>query len=280
MNLSNEMNAMASRILFFDYKFMLFVTVYRCKNQIFFTWNESGQNFRQLVRKLATQYPNTKLDIKLDLKCQFLNAYIENRNGTLYSRVYYDPNIQKYTLPYVIGDTTAAHSHWLRSALIRAVRYCTSVDDFNRERISLEITCLANGYSLEFIEDRINHFFTYFHATSLRLSLDQKVYDKFRRRLFNFIIEQHCFFDKGQELEKKKQQVRLSYHYQFGPKYQFNEKLKQIIRDKVLHKPSQTFSRNNELKILVTTKQQHSLNALLSQQKPSHRLLNKEKTIF
>ncbi|CAF4337030.1 unnamed protein product, partial [Rotaria magnacalcarata] len=37
-------------------------------------------------------------------------------------------------------------SHWLRSSLIRAVRYCTTIEDFNQERIYLEMTYLANGY--------------------------------------------------------------------------------------------------------------------------------------
>ena len=126
--------------------------------------------FRQLLQTLSSKYPNVKVQAKMGFKSQFLNAHIENQNGTLYSCVYHDPNSQKYTLPYVIGHPKVAHSHWFRSALIRAVRYCTSVFDFNQERIYLEITCLANGYSLEFIEQRINHFFTLFDATSLRVS--------------------------------------------------------------------------------------------------------------
>ena len=213
------------------------------------------------------------MNITTGLKIHFLNAHIENQNGTLYSRVYHDATIQKYTLPYVIGHSKVAHSHWLRSALIRAARYCTSVDDFNQERICLELTCLANGYSLEFIEKRIDHFFTHFDATSLRLFLDQHVYDKLRNRLFNFMNEQQRFSDTNRELEKNGQLVRLSYAYEFGPKREFNAKLYKTLSEN-LNQHVQPSKR--KIKMKLTTIHQHSLNALLSRQNSSRILLNKK----
>ena len=191
---------------------------------------------------------------------------MENQHGTLYTCIYRDPTQQKYTLPYAIGDTQVAHSHWFRSALIRAVRYCTSVHDFHRERIYLEITCLTNGYSLEFVEQRISHFFNYFGATSLRSSLNQKDYDKLRHRLFNFISEQHRFLDECEELEKSNRRIQLTYHYQFGPKRLFQKRLREILTEN-LHLPSQAFVKK-KIDFIFTTTQQYSLNALLSQQKP------------
>ncbi|CAF4915294.1 unnamed protein product, partial [Rotaria magnacalcarata] len=53
------------------------------------------------------------------------------------------------------------------------------------------MTCLANGYSVEFVQKHIEHFFTFFNATLLQQwSLDQHSYEKFRHRLFNFMSEQ------------------------------------------------------------------------------------------
>ena len=202
----------------------------RCKNQIFFTWNKKIDELVHLVKVIGNENTNLKLDVKIGLTANFLNAHIENRNGVLYSRVYHDPNMQKYTLPYVIGHSKVAHSHWLRSALIRAVRYCTSVHDFNQERIHIEITCLANGYSLEFIERRIDHFYTHFDAASLRFFVDQYDYDKLRLRLFNFISEQQHIFYANEELDKNNQLFRLSYLYQFGPKHEFNKNVVKFCR--------------------------------------------------
>ena len=250
----------------------------RCKNRFFFTWNATTNELRDLLQSIRTQNTNVHLEITMDSSVHFLNAHIENRNGTLYSRVYHDPTAQKYTLPYVIGHSKGAHSHWLRSALIRAARYCSSVGDFNQERIYLELTCLANGYSLEFVEKRIDHFFTHFDATSLRLFLEQHVYDKLRDRLFKFMNEQQRFFDQNQELEKNGQLVRLSYLHEFGPKGKFNAKLYEIL-SRNLEKHDQPPSRS-KIKMKLTTIHQHSLNALLSRQSPSHILLNKKKTFF
>ena len=75
--------------------------------------------------------------------------------------------MQSYTLPYVIGHPKMQYSNWIRSALIHAVCYCTSVDDFNQERIYIELTCLANGYSDCFVESRIAHFYDYFSVETL-----------------------------------------------------------------------------------------------------------------
>ncbi|CAF4305823.1 unnamed protein product, partial [Rotaria magnacalcarata] len=67
----------------------------------------------------------------------------------------------------------------------RAIRYCTSIEDFNQERIYLEMTYLANGYSIDFIDKHIQHFFKFFDAKSLQqLPLDQGAYKKIRHRLF------------------------------------------------------------------------------------------------
>ncbi len=250
-------------------QFLLFSNYCRCKNQIFFTWNETESELRQLLIKIACKNPNVQFETTIGKKVQFLNAQIENQNAKFYSRVYHDPNVQKYTLPYVIGDSKLAHSHWLRSALIRAVRYCTSVHDFNQERLYLELTCLANGYSIEFIDRRINHFFTHFKATSLllplRLTLDQQVYDKLRHQLFKFVSEQQKFYDTKQELEKKNQRVQLTYLYQYGSKRHFHEELKKILSPYL--SAHVELSRNQQIKIILTTKQQYSLNALLSRQK-------------
>jgi len=267
--------------LFSIEQFLLFSNYCRSKNQIFFTWNKTESELRQFLIEIACENPNVQFKTTIGKKVQFLNAQIENQNATFYSRVYHDPNVQKYTLPYVIGDSKLAHSHWLRSALIRAVRYCTSVHDFNQERLYLELTCLANGYSIEFIDRRINHFFTHFNATSLlllRSALDQQVYDKLRHQLFKFVSEQQKFYDTKQELEKKNQRVQLTYLYQYGSKRHFNEEVKKLLSTYLDAKLEPAISK--KIKIILTTKQQYSLNALLSRQKPFHQLLNKESRIF
>lgn len=213
-----------------------------------------------------------ELDIHMGHRVAYLNASIENQNGTFYSCVNHDRLLEKYTLPYALNNSKAAHSHWLRSSLIRAVRYCTSVHDFAKERIYLEVTCLANGYSIDFIEKRIQHFFKQFDATSLRYSLDQTEYNRLRLRLFNFISEQQRHINENQDLKTKNQLVQLTYVYEYGSKHKFNEELNKKISD-LLYPPDRSKAAYQKPKIIINTKHQHSLNALLSEQKPYHRLL-------
>ena len=270
-------NSLAGEVLIEIKDLSLFSFHDRRGDQIFFTWNGTPNSLRQFLKTVMSYNKDMQLQIKLGTKIQLIDAWIENRNGTLYSRVHHDPNCQKCTLPCVIGHAKLAHTHWLRSALIRAVRHCTCVEDFNKERIYLELTCLSNGYSLEFIERRVSHFYNHFDAAPLRLCLNQQIYDKLRHRLFNFIHEQQQFLGRSQQLEKTHQRLRLIYPYQFGSKRKFDSKLKQILYGSLNQHAE---SSKDKVNIVVTTTQQHSLNALLSQQKPSHKLLSKEKTIF
>ena len=216
------------------------------------------------------------MDVTLGQQSHFFNAFLENRKGTLYTNVYRDPNSFQYALPYVITNPSEAHSHWFRSSLIRAVRYCTHVNDFNRERIHLEITCLTNGYALEFIEQRLQHFYAHFNVESLRTQLDQSVYEQLRYRLFNFMNEQHEFTRTKKDLENSNRRIELYYPYEYGPKQEFNRKLRDIL----IQNFETEHNRNcKKLKVILHTKQQYSLNALLTEPKPKHPLIN-ENTIF
>lgn len=203
----------------------------------------------------------------MGFQVDFLQVHIENRQGTLYTCVHRDPTAQKYTLPYVHRHAQIEHSHWLRSSLIQAVRYCTSVEDFHQERAYLQITLLANGYRVDFIEKRIAHFYNHFGVVSLRQTLDQQVYDRLRHQLFNFLSEQNKTMKDEQDADRLKQIVQLTYPYQYGPRIEFERQCRQLLSQQLA---SRLKIAPVKMKIILQTKQQYSLNALLSQQKPSN----------
>ncbi|CAF4223338.1 unnamed protein product [Rotaria sordida] len=160
----------------------------RYKDQIFFTWNKSSAlELETFLENIREKHLNVRFQKFISTNAQFLNAYIENQQGQLYSRVHYDPNIPRYTLPYTMSHSKSAHSDWLRAVLILAVCYCTLVDDFQQERIYLELAYLINSYSLLFVETHVKHFFNYFHAQIMRYSANQSIYDKFRQQWFKFV---------------------------------------------------------------------------------------------
>ncbi|CAF4946003.1 unnamed protein product, partial [Rotaria socialis] len=192
-------------------------------------WNNGNEeqlgSFLQTIRDKS---PNVQFQKLIGSCVPFLNAFVQNQNGDLFSRIHRHPLIQGYSLPYEVGHAKLVHSDWLRSALIRAVCYCSSVEDFNLERIYLELTCLTNGYSLRFVETHVQHFFNFFHLHPMRYSRDQIIYNKFRHSWFNYIKMQHELSDQLQQFDDNGQLIHLNYLYEYGARYQFNEQFHRI----------------------------------------------------
>ncbi|UJR18825.1 hypothetical protein I4U23_021953 [Adineta vaga] len=190
-----------------------------------------------------------------------MDAYIENRKGELYTKVYHDPMGLHYILPYVVGHSKLQHSNWLQFALLRAVCYCSSVEDFHHERLYLELAYLVNGYSFFFVESHIQNFFDYFQRQSIRYHSDQSNYYSFRQKWFDFFTLQKQRSEKLQELDDNNQVIHFNYFYDYGPRCEFN----QYFREE-WSRYFGTHSKlsNEKCKILLTTKHIYSLNALLS----------------
>jgi hypothetical protein len=183
-----------------------------------------------------------------------MNGFISNENSQFHSRIYHDPAVQLYALPYVTGHSKVQYSNWIRTALIRAVCYCPSVDDFNQERIRIELACFANGYSYRFVESRVEHFYNYFHSEALRCDLDQTIYKKWRQKWFDFITLQRTLLSKLQKRKDKGEVFRFHYLYEYGARSAFNKDFH--------HYPMLD---NEPIVFMLSTKHLYSLNTLFAQ---------------
>ncbi|CAF3934742.1 unnamed protein product [Rotaria sordida] len=234
----------------------------RYKDQLFFTWNKSSAlELETFLENIREQHWNVRFQKFIGTNVEFLNASIENRQGQLYTRVHYDSNMPRYTLPYLLGHSKSAHSDWLRTALIRAVCYCTSVDDFQQERIALELTYLISGYSLLFVETHVKHFFNYFHAQTVRYSRNQSTYDKFRQQWFKFVEQRYELIEQLEKFNDNGRLIQFNYIYDFGPRCRFNREFYKLWIHYFEKHP--ILSEENS-KIILTTKHFHSLNTLLA----------------
>ncbi|CAF1392968.1 unnamed protein product [Adineta steineri] len=215
----------------------------RYKDQIFFTWNSSKEELQALLQTTNQKHSNVHIEASFGRSIHFLNAQIENRNGHLYTSVYHDKTqISKYILPYVVRDTKAQHGHWFRSALIRAVRFCSNYIDFIEEQSYLQMSCLAN------------------------------VYQRLRQRVLVFIDEQRIMLDKNQALEDQEYIFHLSYRYDYGSSYAYNEEFHNTWTTNLEF--DQQLSHPNA-KVILTPKQIYSLNTLLAEEKSSNELFKK-----
>ena len=135
----------------------------RCANELFFTWNESKEELQTLLdEKIIRHDKTTNIHLRTSMghKIHYLDAEFGHHEGILQTNVYHRVNIEPYALPYVYDTTKRQeHSYLLRDALVRAVLYCSNVDEFENERFYIELSFMINNASLDFIKETIEKFY-------------------------------------------------------------------------------------------------------------------------
>ncbi len=223
-----------------------------------------------MVKTLGQECADIRIAATIGSLANFLDIHLRNSRGRLVTRVYHNPSVPPFALPYASGHARLIHSNWFRAALVRAVRYSSSVEDFNQERIHTELSFLANGFSLAFVRSRVRQFFVHFDAVRLRISMDQPSYDRLRRDLISSIDREQTVFEQNETFENDDCLSRFYYLYEWGDRRQFNREFRRLWND---HFKNDRAIAAMKGKILFTTKQRYSLNTLLAQQKPLSSIL-------
>ena len=232
---------------------------------MFFTWNQSKDELNTFLQTISEQHRHhLHLKTYADTCVQFLNISIENDHGQLHTSVFKDRSrSQQYLLPYVQGHPKLKHRLWLRSCLVRAICCCSKVIDFQREQNYLEITCLAHGYSRDFIEIQFKHFYQCFQSEEIiRFDLNQSVYDQIRRRVFHFMTEQRQIEEQNHTLADHNRLISFDYLYDYGPYHQFKMKFDEHWLTYIKEDPQ--LLNKQDMKIFLNTKHIYSLNTLFS----------------
>ncbi|CAF4540624.1 unnamed protein product [Rotaria sp. Silwood2] len=102
---------------------------------------------------------NIKLKEQIGQSTNFLDLYIENKNGTLFTKVYHKPSYEPYYLPF-----TSVHPKHMKinipyTMLIRAIKYCSTFETYVDEREKLRMAFLLNKYPNEFIDKQFDRVF-------------------------------------------------------------------------------------------------------------------------
>ncbi|CAF1428017.1 unnamed protein product [Adineta steineri] len=159
----------------------------RCLNHIIFTWNESKDELQMLLNQnIIDHFKTSHIRITTDIghEIHYFDSKITHDEGILQTNVYHKPNIEPYALPFVY-DTTQRQDHLflLRAALIRAILYCSNVDEFENERFYIELSFLINDASLDFIQQTIQNFFSEFRSYGMNMHLDGAIYHILRQNV-------------------------------------------------------------------------------------------------
>ncbi|CAF1429918.1 unnamed protein product [Rotaria sordida] len=235
----------------------------RYKDTGLLTWNSPIDQLQTLFNKLEQELDsNLQMTTFISSDVHFLHAAIENRKGSLHTHVHHDSTIQPFLLPYEHSHPRLFHRQWFRAALIRAGQYCSSFEDFEDERLYIELTFLANGYLLDFIKYHIKRFLTRFNPNEQKpMNVNRSTYLSFRNELFRCIDQQKRDLFEEQQLQKNHQLIQLHYLFDWGSRCQFNKKFYQYWSTILEQDPE---FKKYRLKIKLNTKHCYSSNTLLA----------------
>ncbi|CAF5119257.1 unnamed protein product, partial [Rotaria sp. Silwood1] len=141
------------------------------------------------VRHLLKQIDRwNKLDENIQLRANigsftnFLDLYMENRDGTLFTTVYQKPSYEPYYLPFNSIHPSHMKKNIPFTMLLRAFRYCSTFQTYLDEREKLRMALLLNKYPNKIIEQQFNNVLLKFNINQ---PLTINNYDKYRQKVFD-----------------------------------------------------------------------------------------------
>jgi hypothetical protein len=128
---------------------------------------------------------NIEIECTIGTSCNYLDVTIKNDNGQLRTLVYHKPTAEPYYLPYTSDHPHRYHRNIPYSALIRAARLCSHVDDFNFERLRIQTSLLLGQYSSKLISNQFLRFFQVNNAMPVFEDLNEQVYRRLHQKLLD-----------------------------------------------------------------------------------------------
>jgi hypothetical protein len=87
-------------------------------------------------------HPNIKLVRQTGTSASFLDVFIENKNGILATSVYRKDSTEPYIVPFRSDHPRCVFSNTIDGALMRAIRYSSTLFAFNEERVLIKLMLL------------------------------------------------------------------------------------------------------------------------------------------
>jgi hypothetical protein len=109
------------------------------------TWNRSEKELIKLLDEANRWHSNIKLDYKIGQNLPFLDVLLTNKNGLLETSVYHKPSAEPYVVPFISDHHPHVFRNIIQSALLRAIRYSSTLNIFQDEQRYIKLMLLYNG---------------------------------------------------------------------------------------------------------------------------------------
>ncbi|CAF1927905.1 unnamed protein product [Rotaria magnacalcarata] len=149
------------------------------------TTNISFDEITKELEKAQQKDLNIKINPNIQESVQFLEITIKNDNGKLKTSIYHKPSADPYYLPYTSDHPHSIHRNTPYSALLRAARLCSNLNDFHLERLRIDVSLLLNSYPPAFITNQFLRFFQVNKADTLIKRFDEQVYQQLHQKLLH-----------------------------------------------------------------------------------------------
>ena len=165
---------------------MFFFLSHRCFDQIFITWNGSSSELdRVLNETLRPSAAPFQVSSTCGTTVHYLNVEIRNNQGLLHTKVFQECPFEPYVLSCVPSQapSPSVPTTLINAALLRAVRCCNHLDDFELEKDRIRSLFIRNHFPSSFIEQCFNSFYREFQWTEPDSRAQPSAYADLRQRI-------------------------------------------------------------------------------------------------
>ena len=114
-------------------------------DDIFMTSNEPLYRLNAMLDHANSRHPNIKLVRQIGKKLPFLDVLVENQCGILTTSVYHKQAAEPYLVPFRSDHPRHVFKNIIETAVIRAIRYSSTLEQFDYERRHIILKLLYNG---------------------------------------------------------------------------------------------------------------------------------------
>jgi hypothetical protein len=255
--------------------------MYFCRyiDDVFMTTNLSKEEILSELSKTTEKDTNIQITTTINQSLEYLDVSIENDHGHLKTSIYHKSASEPYILPYKSDHPRHIHKNIPFSALLRAARLCSTVEDFDMERLKTEMILLVNGYPPQFIKYHMKRFFTKYDAMSIWTGLDSELYQQLHHKILYKPTkrekEQQIIGDKQLIRKRKKydhkNEIFLHYTFETGPLLDFKKEYRRIWEKFYVYRGS----RFANTRLVLGTILNRSLQSFFIHKKPPRNMLTR-----
>jgi hypothetical protein len=114
-------------------------------DDVFITSNDCEARIEEILSHANAFHPNIHITWEIAKQISFLDLLICNNNGSLSSAVYHKPAAEPAVLPFSSDHPRHVFQNIVQTALMRAIRYSSTLALFNDERRRIRLMLVYNG---------------------------------------------------------------------------------------------------------------------------------------